>query len=934
MENENNNENEQVPVVEQTQVVEETSVEVETAGEQTVQEQPAEEQKTDNSKKKKKRNPFVRFILFILKVLLVLILIIAAWCTFSALDKKKSIGMIPQGYAAYLHTDSLYDCVRPLLDLRAADIFLSDSSMSDIRGIFMMLRESKWTDDPVVKALVSRKIDAALYSKNGSLEKFVASIDLGVLSAATRLGNLVLPRLSIDGLSLISTNGLNYFEFKSGSDVYYVKPYRNLLIASNDLDYFIQAIKGNNDANYTKEQKELINKKSDDPIKLVVDAKGLVSSFIKGNLFLEKITSVLSQDDLSVLSFGINDREITLNVDIATSVSQDVYNDEKKADAVKLITTNSSVPELITKMSSAIQYYTVLNIGTLEQLKNTFFPLMPEMNLDGLWKTGNSVCKPLLGVTLDDLLFSWTGKELAVLGIEGLNDPVFAIEITNESKRREVFNSLFSSFLLNENKSLILNGVRIPRMELPGFLNGLLKALKIDLPKPYYLVYNNYVYFSQSAESISRIYQTFSGGTNISYNPNFKNVSSGRQKESSLSLFYDLERSKPFFITSNSSLSSILELYTIGKVDISVEDSHIKFHLKANSKNAGSLKNIPGFPFELTKNHSNAVMASPVSKPTTIFWLENGQTVKAMDVKKTKTYQYELPKKAQIKAVTFKQREMLVALTADNEFYVFNERLEPDSGYPVKFKGTQIDEAFLTGDVSYVPCDDGQFIRISGRKSSAVDFEVEDVDGENLTSWYNGNCGVIYKRGFLGSIFVLIDGKCINADEPIMINKIGYGHPAIFKNKDNTYYVAFVTLQGLVKIYSVENNEVKLKNSLELDGLYYNNLQAAEGFFYAVSSEGLISKIDPSNGEVTSVQLDNVTVKEGILDIQTINKHPVITIGIDGNLIYAFNDKLELMSGFPIAGTGIPAFADVNGDNYPDCFAVTVDNKLNAWNLR
>lgn len=928
MENENNIENEQVPVIEQTQVIEETSVEV------TAEDQMQTEQKDEKSKKKKKKNPFVRFILFILKVILILILIIAAWCTFSALDKKKSTGMIPQGYAAYLHTDSLYDCVRPLLDLRAAEIFLADPSMSDIRGIFMMLRESEWRDNYIVKTLVSRKIDAALYSKNNNLGTFVASIDLGVLSSATRLGNLILPKLPIEGLSLISTNGLNYFEFKTGSDVYYLKPYRNLLIASNDLNYFLQAIKGNNDENYTKEQKELINKKVDDPIKLIIDAKGLLKSFTKDNAFLSKITGILSDNNLSILSFGINDRDIILNIDIATNVSEEIKNDESKSDAVKLVTTNSTVPEIITKMSSAIQYYTVLNVGTLEELKNTFFPMMPEKNLDGLWDTGNKLAGSLLNVTLDDLLFSWSGKELAVLGIEGLNDPVFAIEITNESKRKEVFENLFSSFLLNENRSLILNGVRIPRMELPGFLNGLLKALKIDLPKPYYLVYNNYIYFSQSAESISTIYQTFSGGTNISYNPNFKNVSSGKQKEAAISLFYDLERSRPFFITANSSLSSILELYTIGKADISIDKGHIKFHLKASSKNAGSLKNIPGFPIELSKTSEHAVMCSPVSKPTTIFWLENGQTIKAMDIKKTKTYMYELPKKAIIKAVSFKQREMLAALTVDNNFYLFNEKLEPDSGYPVKFKGEQIEEAFISGDTSYIPCSDGKFIKITGRKSSAIDFNIEDLNDENITAWYNGDCGVIYKRGFLGSIYVIVNGRCINIDEPIMINKIGYGHPAIFKNKDNTYCLAFTTLQGLTKIYSVENDEVKLKHSLELEGLYYLNLQAANGFFYAVSSDGLVSKIDSQSGEITSVQLEGISVKEGTLNIQMVNGHPIITIGIDGNLIYAFNENLELQSGFPIAGSGVPAFADVNGDNYPDCFAVTIDNKLNAWNLR
>lgn len=914
MENENNVENEQIQVTEQTQVIKETAEKPES--------------------KKKKRNPIASFFLTILWIIISLILIISLWCTFSALDKKKSLGMIPQGYSAYFHTDSLYECVRPLLDLRAAEIFLSDDSMSDIRGIFMMLRESEWRDNFIVKTLVSRKIDAAVYSNDGTLSTFVASVDLGVLSGATRLSSLILPKLSIENLSYVSTGGFSYYEYKAGESTFYAKPYRNLLIASNNHDYFIQAIKGNNDADYSKEQLNLINKKVEDPFKLIIDAKGLISSFTKDNFFLEKIASIISEENLSILSFGINDREINLNIDIPTSISEDILNDDTKKSAVNLLTTNSTVPEIVSKMSSAIQYYTILNAGTLAELKNAFFPLMPENNLDGLWKTGNNLCKPLFGVTLDDLLFSWSGKELAVLGIEGLNDPVFAIEIKDESKRKEVFDSVFSSFLLSENKSLILNGVRIPRMELPAFILKLLNAFKIELPKPYYLVYNNYMYFSQSAESISAIYQTFSGGTNISFNPNYKNVSSSKPQNSSISLFYDLERSKPFFITSNSALSSILELYTIGKSDISIENNTIKFHLKATSKNAGSLKNIPGFPIQLAETHGNVITTAPVSKPTTIFWIENGQTIKAMDIKKTKTYTYELPQSAVIKAVSTKQREQIIALTNDNEFYLFNEKLELESGYPVKFKGNQIDEPYLSAYTSYIPLDDGMFLRINGRKTVYLNFDLEKFEDANLCSYFNGECGVIYNRGFLGNMYVLIDDKCINIDEPVLLNKIGYGHPAIFKIDSKKYCAAFISLSGDLNIFSIENNEIEKTYSIQLDGIYYLNVKALNGFFYAVSSTGLISKINSQTGEVTSVQLDDVSVKEGILDIQTYNDHSYITVAIDGNLIYAFNENLELVSGFPIAGTGIPAFADVNGDNYPDCFALTIDNKLNAWNLR
>ena len=54
----------------------------------------------------------------------------------------------------------------------------------------------------------------------------------------------------------------------------------------------------------------------------------------------------------------------------------------------------------------------------------------------------------------------------------------------------------------------------------------------------------------------------------------------------------------------------------------------------------------------------------------------------------------------------------------------------------------------------------------------------------------------------------------------------------------------------------------------------------------------------------------------------------------DANTLYGFTENLELISGFPLVGYGIPAFADINGDKNLDCITITIDKKLNAWNLR
>lgn len=885
------------------------------------------------SKQKKKKNPFITFLLAILYIFLGFILAGGIWFVYSAIDKKSPLELIPENFVAYLHTDSLYDSVNPLLDLQAADIVLSKEELSDIRGLFMMLRESDLRDNKFVKYAVTRKVDAAFFSSEDAPDTFVAAIDFGVFSAATRLSNLIVPKLAIEGLSHIQESGIDFFKFTSGENSFYIKPVKNLVVISNNFDFFKKSLACDNDKNYSEQQLNLLSKKTKESIKLIVDAKSLAQSFTKENDLLYKFTSVISEDSLSLLSFNITDNQIKINVEIPLNENEEIKNDPALYSILKLFQKDSTNPEIISVMGNSIQYYTVLNAGKLEDLLDAVNAAMPEeKKIDGTIKTAENLCQSFFGISLDDLLFSWTDKEFALLGIEGLNEPVFAIKISDENKRKEVFDTIVKSILLTENKSLILNGVRIPRLELPPFLQGVLKLFNFNIPKPYYLVYNNYIYFSQSAESIATIYSTFSRGTNISLNQNWKAVSENND-QAAVSLFYDLERSRPFFINSSSTLSQIIELYTIGRTDISIKNNSILFSLNAVSKRAGSLINIPGFPIELENTPDYNVQTCQVKKPETIFWLENEQTIKALNVKKTQSYSYELPVKGMIQTISNGSTEKLAALTKNNEFYIFTNTLEIEKGYPLKFEGSVTGKPYFTFNKSYIPLQDGNLIKIDDKKISKINFGFLNFDDSNLEYFFNGTNGVIYERSFLGKIYIIQNEKCINIDNEIIVDKIGFGVPAIY-NEDDKFIIGFISQSGEVTVWKVENNFIEQSFQFNLEGIFYSNLIQCGKNFYALSDKGELFKINSSTGETVSVQIDNITAIEGKLAVRKVNDRNYICAGIDGNKIYAFNEQLELISGFPIAAHGIPAFADVNGDSLPDCFALTIDGKLNAWNLR
>ena len=162
------------------------------------------------AKSSKKKNPFVKFLIGLSIFLLVIILSIIGWCVYAAWDKQSSLSMLPVGYSTYLRTDSAWDAINPMIDLQAADIFLSSPNFAQFREPFMALRGSPLRTNKLFTTLLSRRVDAALYSDENSNQHFTAIIDLGFLSAVTRPSKFyfqfVVDKFKIENLTVVKSS--------------------------------------------------------------------------------------------------------------------------------------------------------------------------------------------------------------------------------------------------------------------------------------------------------------------------------------------------------------------------------------------------------------------------------------------------------------------------------------------------------------------------------------------------------------------------------------------------------------------------------------------------------------------------------------------------------------------------------------------------------
>ena len=96
----------------------------------------------------KKKSPFiVRLFKGILIFLCVILVSLFGWIGFSALDRMSPLDVIPSDYSVFVHTDSLWDAVSPIVDLKAADVLLADPLLSNYRAPFMEFRSSALRDN-------------------------------------------------------------------------------------------------------------------------------------------------------------------------------------------------------------------------------------------------------------------------------------------------------------------------------------------------------------------------------------------------------------------------------------------------------------------------------------------------------------------------------------------------------------------------------------------------------------------------------------------------------------------------------------------------------------------------------------------------------------------------------------------------------------------
>ena len=898
---------------------------------------------SEPKKGKKKKSVAGKLFRF---VLLVIVVSVAAGLAFCAFDRKSAVSVIPKSFSFYVRTDSAIDTIDPMLDLRAADVFLSTPEFKAFRSIFMDLRSSPLRKNKVFRKLAARPVDAAVY--DGAMEagkqNFIAAVNLGCLSFVSRPLKSVFPKILplVKGvleenkaeLRLVDGENLSYFELNLEGALYYFVPVKNLVVFSDSAELLMMAAVVDNDVMYTSAQKKIIAQKSKD-LRVIANARSLAESFTSQNAVLGKIVDILPADELSVVSVKFSDSDIYVDMRVplsAESLSSSSLN--------SILSQKSTAPAILTRMTDVVQYYTVLNAGSLSELKESVFPVLPVKDSAAMWDSANKACRFAFSMDIDELIFSWSGRELAVLGIENQNDPVFAVQVSDEKKRQAVFDKFVDSIFINSDNSLILDGVRLPRLKLPSFLNGLLSVFGISIPKPYYMVLDDFIYFSESPEALSAIFMQNDKGDSLVKLESWRTVSSGVSNDATVSLFYNLNRSVPFFLRSNAALSKVLELYTLGRFDVKLRGDEICFVLQANADKANDMRSVPGFPVDVQDDAvaKNFVVENS-ENPKFVFWTGKN-SISGLDLASLETKTVENVGKCELVSASPKMKNgVLWAVSGDGYVYLCDRGLNFLENFPVVLPERTVPGIAVCDEGVLVPLESGSIVLVypNGTTSTIKMPEISIKSSPDVV----GGIVSVYNKSFMGGLYFadLKTLSCLNAEAPLELYEIGFGSPASIVD-GNKRYTAFVTQAGTLSIWEDMGAEPVVSKDLlsmdaPVDGTFEGKICASSKYFYALSTDAVLYRISV-DGSVLSVKIPGATARDAFLSVSAIGKKgdECVFVNADSNVIYGFNEELELLPGFPVVGHGNPVFADVDGDRKPESLSMSLDKKITACKLR
>lgn len=883
----------------------------------------------DAVKKTKKRHRFgiLKFFVFLL---LFIVLVTGVYALFAVFDAVDPVTHIPDNYLAYASVPAAGDFITEVKDLKVIDTLLADEKSANMRGIIRTIRSNDFLESSLFSWLADMRLDIAAY-ENGDI---VLVGNLGVRSMATRPLPLLAPLMSslrrpVPGMEFVELDGRKFWVYTPAENLrVYIGTHRNLLIASTSYDRFSAAFVQQtgtavqDTAQRLKQQKEYT-------LTFLADAETLLSTFRNSAGLIGLLTQSVTFTDHAAVRTRLTDDKIDVHADVHWKSDVPEMNN--------LIGKVSSVPSVLSKLPQSTAYFSLINAGSPDFLWENLQAFFGQETRD-TYQTADKAADFFVGKSIDELLFSWMGEELGMFGLEYARAPIFFTEIKDERACRLVLEHLFASIFIDQDVSAVVGDRRIPRIEFPTWLQGLLKLFGITLPQYFYVIEDGFLYLSTSAEVLSIALGEVYEGKTLVQSDEWKSTSVQFSPESSFMTYYTLDRAVPFFLQGNESVISLLRSYGRGIFSLRFsKGSQLGIDLTAYKTEAHQMSTVSGFPLEAKASIDTEPVYGREGANLFAYWCSDAQLIRVNLLDGTQITTALDDTGWVLLEKTDEHIDAVWAVSQSGTVYKMNAAFESAAGFPV-----------LTGKPVALPpvlSPHGVVLPLSREPAFLL---VDNTGVANISEAMHtklksvpaaGNYFIAaLPRSFMSQLYLFDYTGAFVEQWPIPLEGIAAVPPVMIVDKQRSHEkVIAVTEQGAVRVFDSSGKTlpgfpVFLHAPVRSDPVFSYSRKSV----YVVTNTGSLYRMSLT-GEIENHLVLDMPIDTGdaeyVLSFVDIDEdgYDEVALSVGGNAVYCFSGDLLPIQGFPVEGTGRLYFSDIDGDDKKEIISHSLDNKFHAY---
>lgn len=898
------------------------------------------DKKNENSLKKEiktkdktkcKKSFIKRFFIFISVLILIILSFLFGFIIYCAIDYTKSENHFPEGYYAVVNIPSAGRFFKKALYLNAADSVLNDSGNIKLQGALRSLRAQSFFKSWQYDILTNIRADLLFYPQ----DEIIFVMNLGIINSSfTRILPFVINMDAqifdgIEGIEkdIILHNGKEHlciiYNLKENYKLY-ITYHKNLIFISSSKEMLVSCFEKHKADSKKTAKPFAVNRNNS--INIAADANYFILKSSSKQEFFYNLFNRVEFAEFIRLNLNIEDEELKLNGNVNWNSSLN--------EIEQIIKRRSTVPGILPRLPASTAYLTLINAGDPDFLFKNLQPFFTD-EIKSAYKSAERGTQNMFRKSMQELIFSWMGDELGVFGHDKSYAPIFFVSLKDEKLCRKNFDYIFNSIFVGRDISAVVDGKRIPRIAFPSWLSGLLKLFKIDIPQPFYIIEDGYLYISTSAESLVLFKNEIDSGALMVKSELWKDMTKTISAETSFFIYYTLERSVPFFLQNNDLLKNIFKDYGKGILSVKLEkNKNIVLESFTKKTESHALSEIAGFPKNISsKTDAGIICAKNSSGVPCLYWINN-RGVNCMELTTGNIISLPLTGKCNMAADIQKGILKNMWITTEHgSVYKTDSFFYTAPGFPIMtgekiYSAPALTENGFAAALFSLPKlifvkDDGDFY-----------FSDDMISKLRSAPVYIENKIAAVPRSFESYVYLFnSEGKIIE-DYPIELSGISAVQPLMFFDGKRNVMFAILTENGNFAVHSVDASKnkkfnINLNTVCKIPPVYSASLKS----FFIISNDGKLFKIDEKGNLTDTMILKTGSADDYILNLLDLNgdgKDEILISG-GGNSIYAFRADFSLLKGFPVAGTGVPYLIDVDGNGKKELVACGVDYKVHAF---